>query len=540
MMRGIDARLNEEALRRELDLKEVPRAVEERLYQVYSELPNELPKERPARRALVWARRGLCAAASFALVFGGLLGLNKVSPALAEGLPFVGGIFSSVNSSRSLPAVNRTAAQRRLSELSVKLEEKVTAPAEGAFQKPVTAELKEVYYDGDFLFAGIELSIDGDYDRVQETMWQGYDIVINGESQIRHDEKGTVDYPHDRGNGFCDMSDDVATRIDRGRYALQRAFRVPDELRGAEELEVSLCFDGLADGLIGINTSNFSLSFTAQKTAVETRSISCQGVETPGGVRLVEAHASSVAVCIVADVPEDYEKPICGAAFEDGILMGSLGGTHYSLGDGMTRYVTVYSGLREGESRNLVWRMTEKENLNGIMEVLLLDFNGLTASAGGREDVKRAPAGDYACGVEAIESLSSGYIVEKYHADQDKPLVYIASAKGKKHLRVEIWQEEELICQVDTRDQDTGWNSDAKYWEYEESGGIGPDRKDIGKGYGHWILFVEEGYAGLDLAKPITVRAYEDSGELVLDEEIELCIYEGSSAGVVDPTVRIA
>lgn len=518
------------ALREELDLPAVPEVVEKRLRQAYAELPDGLPVK---RRFSPWLRRAVCAAASLVVAFTALLGLNGLAPTLAESLPFIGGVFQNINDAGWIPAVNRETALGRIGALSVDVSEEegntLTVPAGGAGEQPMTVRLREVYYDGCFVFAGVEFQLEKDYELVWETHGRGYDIRVNGESQILHDESGQVSGKPRTGNGFCDVSGHTWTRVGRGEYLMQRAFRVPDALQGADTLDVELGFDGVTPYSLDsdVNTTDFTLQFTAQKTEVEIRRVDCQGMEV-NGVKLLAAYTTPAALCIEVELPERYVNPSCWADFGDGINIGGLGGTDYETESGAVRSIGIYAGLQEDEERPVVWRLVDKNGSQRIEEVFVIDFRNGTARVGSVEDVKAPPVGDYACGEDAIRNLESGWLVEKYHADQDKPVLYLATADmWRKDLRVELWQDGELVDSVDVDTWDNNWHS-RKYWEYEEDGRIIHENAAEGTEHNGLLLLMKNGYAGLDLARPITVRAYEDSGELVLEEEIQLRVHEGT------------
>ncbi len=526
-------------LREELELKSVPAVVDQRLQAVYASLPEELPA-RKHRAMPPWARRGLYMAASLAGAFCLLLGINAANPALAEGIPFIGGIFESIRSNNSAwgATPDRLAAQGRLGQLAQAVSpeegEPVAVPANGMGEKPFTIQLKEVYYDGSFVFAGLEVELDRDYGKLSENRQTvGYDMRINGESQVTHDpDTGKVGLEENLGNGFCDMSSFYWEQVERGRYVLQRAFRVPDSLRDSETLEVSLGFGGMYSSEQGelLNSTSFSLNFTAQKQEVEVQSVDCQGLEM-GDVQLIAAYTTPAALCFIAEFPEDCTSPIAGAQFADGLRMGGLGGTYYSVGNGRMRSVGIYAGLSPEEDREIIWTFQDK-NISGYGTVFGLDFQSGTARIGSAEDVKPAVEGDYACGVEAIRELKEGWIVEKYHADQEKPLLYLATAGfWKQDLQVEIWQDGQLVDRQDTRGDSSGWHN-RTYWEY----GVNHEEPVDGTEHNGWLLLMDRGYFGLDLRKPLTVRAYAGR-DLVLEEEIQLTLHEGDRACIADPGI---
>ncbi len=520
----------------ELELCAVPEAIERKLRQVYAGLPQQVPTRKKVLPR--WAQRSLATAASLATAFTVLLGVNGANPALAEGLPFVGGIFQNINR-KFVPTQNLTEAQRRVSDMAVPVgenqETSVTVPAGGMLEKPLTASLKEVYYDGSFVFAGIEFQIDADDDYVSERMGPHYDVLLNGESQIEHGEDGMVTYQNDNGSGFVDMSlSDMMTQVERGRYITQRAFRVPDALQGAESLNVSLSFEGLDSEKAALNSTPFTLDFTAQKTEANIRSIHCQGAEM-GGVRLVSAYTTPAATYIEVEYPGRYVNPATGAAFEDGIAIGYYGAnggavrlcaTEADLGNGMLQKRLVLAGLKEDESRKVVCWLLDKNGSGRYEAVFILDFAAGTVELGSAEDVQAAPVFDYACGAEAVKALAGGeYAIEKIHLDQNKPMVYLMTGDKKRDLRVEFWQEGARACTAYS--DGYSWRDDALYWEYYnlKNGSSMSRDEDRYEGTEHrqHMLFVPELYVSLDPGLPVTVKVFDkDSGDGLLAQEVAL------------------
>ncbi len=508
-------------IRKELILCPLPEeAVNARLRRVYAELPDALPVR---RRMPLWVRRGLCTAACLLAAFGLLLGVNGVDPALAESLPALGSIFRAINDAGQRPAENRGYAKESLEAFGEEVAGEeglvVEIPCKNPLDAPMTAALQEVYYDGSFLFAGVSLRLDADGDRLTERFGPGYDILLNGESQVRHEADGTLSSPRDYGSGFCDMSDSFLTRLAPGEYALQRAFRVPDHLQGAESLDVTLCFDGFE---IPQDNGAFTLSFTAQKTDVPARQIDGAGVET-NGVRLVSAVASPTVTCIVAEYQDSFINPACSAVFEDGIYIGGLGGTEQPLEDGWVRDTGVYAGLRQDEERRVVWSLFDKNGSQQTEAVFVLDFQEGCAWVGGPEDLKDPPSGDYACGAEAVKNLKEGYMVEKFHMEQSKPTLWIAGANlVREELTVQVWQDGTLADSADTQGLN-GWDKATRYFEYGPPGGpFSVNEEALEEPFGEWLLILRDSYAKIDMTRPLTVKAYNSAGELVLDEEITL------------------
>lgn len=528
----------------ELELCAVPEAIERKLRQVYAGLPQQVPTRKKVLPR--WVRRTLATAASFAAAAGLLLGVNGTNPVLAESLPFVGGIFQNINN-QIVPLQNLSKTQQRISGMAVPVAETeqntVTIPAGCLLEKPATASLKEIYYDGSFVFAGIEFQIDVNSNLLSEKNGREYGVLLNGEPQTEPqtvlDENGAVTGRYDNSGGFVDMTSpsNVWTQVERGRYIMQRAFRVPDALQGAESLDVALSFAGIEDGnsLTGlVNSTPFTLEFTAQKNRADIRQVDCQGVEM-GGVRLLSAYTTPAATYIEVEYPGRYVNPATGAAFEDGIAIGYYGAnggavrlcaTEADLGNGMLQKRLVLAGLKEDESRKVVCWLFDKNGSGQYETVFILDFAAGTVELGSAEDVQAAPVFDYACGAEAVKALAGGeYAVEKIHLDQDKPMVYLMTGDKKRDLRVEFWQEGVSACTAYS--DGYSWRDDALYWEYYnlKNGSSMSRDEDRYEGTEHrqHMLFVPELYVSLDPGLPVTVKVFDkDSGDELLAQEVAL------------------
>ena len=474
-------------------------------------------REKPRRQHPALRRFGV-AAGAVAAVMVLLVGTNITFPAFAEGLPLVGSIFQYINDKGRLPAENLNAARSSISAYAVDVSQEdgstVTVPGENPFERTVTAQLKEVYYDGGFVFAGIEFQLKTD----AEQLLAYCDVFLNGELQ-----------KEENADGFFDSSDFSLTKLSNGRYVTQKAFRVPDALQGADSVQVDLRFGGIYDyngGISAINNpAGFTLSFDAQKQEVPTKVISCDGIEM-NGVRLVSATANPVVTYLQLEYPETYVNPACGAAFDDGISIGFFGGEESRPENGVVRDMEALAGLRDDETRSIVWRLFDKNGSDKYEAVFVIDFANGTVRLGSEEDIKSPPVGDYACGVEAIRNLQDGYIVEKYHANQSKPSLFLANGSGKREdLWIELWQDGVQIDSTEVPRNATGRSDNYPYWEYGDIPDT--DERDPNTGHTVCMMILKNGYAGLDLTHPLTVKAYNAARELVLEEEITLTVHEG-------------
>ena len=402
-------------------------------------------------------------------------------------------------------------------------ESQVEIPAGGLFEKPAKASLGEVYYDGSFVFAGVELEIDASEDRLTTLHRGGYDVLINGEPQVYQDEEGSANLYQYQESGFVDMSGFWWERAENGHYVTQRAFRVPEQFQGADSLDISLCFSAIDGDKGNVNSTGFRLDFTAEKSPVTLREIDCAGLEM-GGVRLVRAYGTPAATYIELEYPDElYKNPATTATFEDGLRIGSYGyiGTSHAEppADGIAREVVVLAGLREDEERKVVWRLFDKNGSSQWEAVFLLDFQNGTAELGSPEDVKPAPEYDYACGKEAVRALLPGeYAVEKLHVNQDKPMLYIMTGdSAERELRVELYQEEKLAIRTYSG-QYVNWSPDAYYWEYGDNG-----IRDDAHTHAMYMLFLPDLYTQIDLTRPVTVKVFDKgSSELLCQQEITL------------------
>lgn len=513
------------AMLAELDLPTVPEAINQRLRQVYAELPEG---ESLRRRGLpLWLRSTFVTASSLAAVFLLLFGVNAINPALAESLPLVGGIFQNINGLRiygQYSSRNFDENQQRISQMAVSAgESQVEIPAGGLFEKPAKASLGEVYYDGSFVFAGVELEIDASEDRLTTLHRGGYDVLINGEPQVYQDEEGSALLYQYQESGFVDMSGFWWERAENGHYVTQRAFRVPEQFQEADSLDISLCFSAIHGDKGNVNSTGFRLDFTAEKSPVTLREIDCAGLEM-GGVRLVRAYGTPAATYIEMEYPDElYKNPATTTTFEDGLRIGSYGyiGTSHAEppADGIAREVVVLAGLREDEERKVVWRLFDKNGSSQWEAVFLLDFQNGTAELGSPEDVKPAPEYDYACGKEAVRALLPGeYAVEKLHVNQDKPMLYIMTGdSAERELRVELYQEEKLATRTYSG-QYVNWSPDAYYWEYGDNG-----IRDDAHTHAMYMLFLPDLYTQIDLTRPVTVKVFDKgSSELLCQQEITL------------------
>lgn len=136
------------ALRRELDIAAVPLVIDNKLRQVYAELPEELPKARLWLRPL---RKAVGVFAALAIVCGGLLGLNAANPAFAESIPGLGSLFALMNDHTMHPMGSHVGTYEGSVE---ELDLAATAPADTDY----SLTLDEAFCDGNYVYLTLQLT----------------------------------------------------------------------------------------------------------------------------------------------------------------------------------------------------------------------------------------------------------------------------------------------------------------------------------------------------------------------------------------------
>lgn len=499
-----------EAIREALELKAVPAAVDRRLRQVYAELPDEVPTKR--RAPLSFLKKTACAVSGLAAAFLLLIGVNSIDPAFAESLPLVGGIFQRVGNPQGWRNLDIT--QQSVQEYSQTLEGvEVQVPAGGIGEKPMTVSAEEAYYDGEFVYVGLEMDIGGGYHSLHNS-WDGYGLLLNGESQSSYNpEIHDVEYVFD-----CEeMGDPSWVEGEDGRYVSQRAFRVPEKFRGRDSLEVTLQYGAVYTpgnlwGDITLNSSGFALSFPVTKNNAPVKTVDGGGLEM-GGVRLVSAVATPAGTAFTVDIPDSYNNPNHGAGFEGGGVIGATGARspQMPLGDGTTRVVDLQGGFREGETRRAVYSVFDKNDTDEFVAVFLLDFETGTAELGSAEDIPTFTGAMYKCSLEELESFTGDHKVTlaSWKDGGNELLVFVATRdESPRMARLEVWQDGVLlgsrICEQDEKQfqdgmlfgQDTGMNQ-----------------------YTVGVLGMEV----LDPNKEVTLKLYDErAGELMVEETVTL------------------
>lgn len=137
------------ALRRELDIAAVPLVIDNKLRQVYAELPEELPKARLWLRPL---KKAVGVFAALAIVCGGLLGLNAANPAFAESIPGLGSLFTLMNDHTMHPMGSHVGTYAESLDLALDL------AATPSVETDYGLTLDEAFCDGDYVYLTLQLT----------------------------------------------------------------------------------------------------------------------------------------------------------------------------------------------------------------------------------------------------------------------------------------------------------------------------------------------------------------------------------------------
>lgn len=137
------------ALRRELDIAAVPLVIDNKLRQVYAELPEELPKSKTWLRPL---QRAVGVFAALAIVCGGLLGLNAANPAFAESIPGLGSLFALMNDHTMHPMGSHVGTYAESLDLALDL------AATPSVETDYGLTLDEAFCDGNYVYLTLQLT----------------------------------------------------------------------------------------------------------------------------------------------------------------------------------------------------------------------------------------------------------------------------------------------------------------------------------------------------------------------------------------------
>lgn len=158
------------ALRRELDIAAVPLVIDNKLRQVYAELPEELPKAKAWKRPL---QRAVGVFAALAIVCGGLLGLNAANPAFAESIPGLGSLFALMNDHTMHPMGSHVGTYEGSVE---ELDLTADAPADTDY----SLTLDEAFCDGSYVYLTLRVSGPEEAEKYEDLS-----LACDGQSDFR-------------------------------------------------------------------------------------------------------------------------------------------------------------------------------------------------------------------------------------------------------------------------------------------------------------------------------------------------------------------
>lgn len=158
------------ALRRELDIAAVPLVIDNKLRQVYAELPEELPKAKAWKRPL---QRAVGVFAALAIVCGGLLGLNAANPAFAESIPGLGSLFALMNDHTMHPMGSHVGTYEGSVE---ELDLTADAPADTDYGLIVD----EAFCDGSYVYLTLRVSGPEEAEKYEDLS-----LACDGQSDFR-------------------------------------------------------------------------------------------------------------------------------------------------------------------------------------------------------------------------------------------------------------------------------------------------------------------------------------------------------------------
>lgn len=271
------------ALRRELDIAAVPLVIDNKLRQVYAELPEELPKSKTWLRPL---QRAAGVFAALAIVCGGLLGLNAANPAFAESIPGLGSLFALMNDHTMHPMGSHVGTYEGSVE---ELDLAATAPADTDY----SLTLDEAFCDGNYVYLTLQLTGPEEAEQYDHYVMylpneEGTRLTVNGQETELFTTGGQT--------------------LPDGDYAFALVYELAAPAQDGEELSAALTVPGLY-GVYSVDESKskdwrydqvggeFTADFTvtadtsqnqSQELSAEDNGVKLYGIETTPGYLLVD------------------------------------------------------------------------------------------------------------------------------------------------------------------------------------------------------------------------------------------------------------
>lgn len=271
------------ALRRELDIAAVPLVIDNKLRQVYAELPEELPKAKAWKRPL---QRAVGVFAALAIVCGGLLGLNAANPAFAESIPGLGSLFALMNDHTMHPMGSHVGTYEGSVE---ELDLAATAPADTDY----SLTLDEAFCDGNYVYLTLQLTGPEEAEQYDHYVMylpneEGTRLTVNGQETELFTTGGQT--------------------LPDGDYAFALVYELAAPAQDGEELSAALTVPGLY-GVYSVDESKskdwrydqvggeFTADFTvtadtsqnqSQELSAQDNGVKLYGIETTPGYLLVD------------------------------------------------------------------------------------------------------------------------------------------------------------------------------------------------------------------------------------------------------------
>ncbi len=189
------------------------------------------------RRLPVWGKALAGAAACMAV----LCGVNSVNPALAEGLPFVGDVFSFLNQQRFKTQLQSDQLTAQAQPTAVPAEPDTTGTAEES--SPYTLTLNQVYCDGLYLRIGLTLTAPEGDDSLAGYDWLAQDP--GGENWIEICEQqaeGTLLVDE---QALTPLSGFAFQRVDDHTFAADMDYNLTDYTGSTDAMDCTLTVAGL-------------------------------------------------------------------------------------------------------------------------------------------------------------------------------------------------------------------------------------------------------------------------------------------------------
>ncbi len=189
------------------------------------------------RRLPVWGKALAGAAACMAV----LCGVNSVNPALAEGLPFVGDVFSFLNQQRFKTQLQSDQLTAQAQPTAVPAEPDTTGTA--GESSPYTLTLNQVYCDGLYLRIGLTLTAPEGDDSLAGYDWLSQDP--GGENWIEICEQQAEGTLLADGQALTPLNGFVFQRVDDHTFAADMDYNLIDYTGGTDTMDCTLTVAGL-------------------------------------------------------------------------------------------------------------------------------------------------------------------------------------------------------------------------------------------------------------------------------------------------------